>query len=239
MNAGGRKLPLLITQNYGRGRTAILATGGTWRWQMTLPLEDHTHDAFWQQLLRWLVADTPGHIVASVPNPMLFDEGRIKISADVRDKDFTPAPDALAQAHISGPGGSSATLDLTPDPNTAGVFHAEWNADRPGSYSTLVTAKRADADLGSDALVFERMDGVAENFHLEQNRDLLERLSAQTGGQYWRPQDLSRLARDIPYSEAGIGFRQTKDLWNMPAVFLLILLLRCSEWLLRRRWGIV
>ena len=30
-----------------------------------------------------------------------------------------------------------------------------------------------------------------------------------------------------------------KDLWNMPAVFLLLLLLRSSEWLLRRRWGVV
>jgi uncharacterized membrane protein len=239
MNAGGRNLPLLITQNYGRGRTGILATGGTWRWQMTLPLEDHTHDAFWQQLLRWLVTDTPGQIVASVPSQMLFDEGRVKISADVRDKDFAPAPDALAQAHISGPAGKGATLDLAPDPNTPGVFRAEWNADQPGSYSVLVTAKRADADIGSDVLNFERVDGVAENFHLEQNRDLLERLSVQTGGRYWQPQELSRLACDIPYSEAGISFRQTKDLWNMPAVFLLILFLRCSEWLLRRRWGIV
>lgn len=239
MNAGGRNMPLLVTQNYGRGRTAILATGGTWRWQMSLPLEDHTHDAFWQQLMRWLVADTPDQVVASVPSQMLFDEGHVKISADVRDKDFAPAPDALAQAHISGPGGTSATLDLAPDPNTPGVFQAEWNAERPGSYSVLVTAKRADKDLGSDSLTFERMDGVAENFHLEQNRDLLERLSAQTGGRYWRPQDISRLARDIPYSEAGISFRQTKDLWDMPAVFLVILLLRCSEWLLRRKWGIV
>jgi len=239
MNGGGRRLPLLITQNYGRGRTAILATSGTWRWQMSLPLEDHTHNAFWQQLLRWLVADTPGHVVATVANPMLFDDGRVKISGDVRDKDFAPAPDSLVQAHISGPGGKGTTLDLAPDPNAPGVFHAEWNADQPGSYSVLVTASRAGADLGNDTLTFARMDGVAENFHHEQNRELLERLSAQTGGLYWRPQDLSRLARDIPYSEAGISFRQTKDLWNMPAVFLLILLLRCSEWLLRRRWGIV
>jgi uncharacterized membrane protein len=239
MTAGGRKLPLLITENYGRGRTAILATGGTWRWQMTLPLDDHTHDTFWQQLLRWLVADTPGRVVASVPHQTLFDEGQTKISAEVRDKDFAPAPDALVQAHISGPGGAGATLDLAPDPNTPGAFQAEWEAEQPGSYSVMVTAKRADADLGGDTLTFERMDGVAENFHLEQNRDLLERLSAQTGGHYWRPQETSSLARDIPYSEAGISYRQTKDLWNMPAVFLMILFLRCSEWLLRRRWGIV
>ena len=56
MNAGHRKLPLLITQNYGHGRTAILATGGTWRWQMSEALGDPSHDLFWQQLLRWLVA---------------------------------------------------------------------------------------------------------------------------------------------------------------------------------------
>jgi uncharacterized membrane protein len=35
INVGRRKLPLLITQSYGHGRTAIMATGGTWRWQMS------------------------------------------------------------------------------------------------------------------------------------------------------------------------------------------------------------
>src|SRR5712671_2579905 len=72
MIAGNRKMPLLVTENYGRGRTAVLATGGTWRWQMSQPLEDQTHEEFWQQLLRWLVMDTPGHIVASVPSQMLL-----------------------------------------------------------------------------------------------------------------------------------------------------------------------
>jgi uncharacterized membrane protein len=239
MNAAGRKMPLLITQNYGRGQVAILATGGTWRWQMGLPSTDHTHDNFWQQLLRWLVSGAPGQIVASVSSQMLFDDGHIKISADVRGKDFEPAADAEVEARISGPGSTNGALAFAPDPNSPGIFHGEWNVDRPGSYSLLVTAKRGNEDIGSDSLTFERMDGVAENFHLEQNRDLLEKLSEQTGGRYWRPAELTRLARDIPYSEAGISFRQTKELWNMPVVFLLILSLRCAEWLLRRRWGIV
>ena len=219
MNAGGRKMPLLITQNFGRGRTAVLATSGTWRWQMTLPLEDHAHEFFWQQLLRWLVADTPGRVVASVTNPMLYDEGHVNISAQVSDKAYQPAADASAQAHITGPDGNGAALDMTPDPNTPGLFHAEWEAGKPGSYTVDVTASRGNEELGTDALTFQRMDGVAENFHIEQNRDLLERLSEQTGGRYWRPQDLAHLGGEIPYSEAGISFRQTKDLWNMLAVF--------------------
>ena len=40
MHGGERAMPLLVTENYGRGRTAVLATGGTWRWQMSLPLGD-------------------------------------------------------------------------------------------------------------------------------------------------------------------------------------------------------
>jgi hypothetical protein len=76
-------------------------------------------------------------------------------------------------------------------------------------------------------------------FHTQQNRTLLEQLSAATGGRYWRPQDLSSLPRDISYSEAGISLRDTKPLWNMPALFLLLLSMICGQWLLRRKWGVV
>lgn len=239
MTVAGRKIPMLITENYGRGRTAINATGGTWRWQMSQPLEDQTHEEFWQQLLRWLVTDTPGRVVASVPSQILQDDGRIQISADVRDKNFLPASDAHVEAHILGPGGSAAQIEMTPDPNSPGTFHAQWTADQQGSYLTEVIATRDKDELGRDVLNFARMDGAAENFHTEQNRDLLEKLSAETGGHYWKPQDVSRLPGEISYSEAGITVRDTKELWNMPIIFLLLLLLPSAEWLLRRTWGVV
>ena len=88
-------------------------------------------------------------------------------------------------------------------------------------------------------LTFQREDGVAENFHTEQNRHLLEQLASQTGGRYWKPSELKDLPRDISYSEAGISVRSTKELWNMPIVFLLLLGLPIAEWLLRRKWGVV
>jgi hypothetical protein len=239
MNAHGRKMPFLTTENYGRGRTAIVASGGVWRWQMSQSLGDTTHDMFWRQLLRWLVNDSPGQIVATVPNQMLFDDGRIHLSADIRDKSFQPAPDAHVQAHILGPNGTSASLEMSPVPDAPGQFQADWNADKPGSYVTEVVARRGDQEVGRDVLTFQRMDGVAENFHTEQNRELLEKLSAQTGGRYWRPAELKSLPAEIPYSDAGITMRETKELWDMPAIFLLLVMLRVSEWLLRRKWGVV
>ena len=87
MNVGSRKLPLLVTENYGRGRTAVMATSGTWRWQMSQPLGDPAHDLFWQQLLRWLVLESPGQVVVSAPTQTLMDDGQIQISANVRDKE--------------------------------------------------------------------------------------------------------------------------------------------------------
>jgi uncharacterized membrane protein len=241
----GKKLPLLITENFGRGRSAIMATGGSWRWQMSSPLGDTAHDLFWQQLLRWLVSDTPGHVAASVPAQMLFDNGSITISADVRDQMYNPAPDARVEAHILGPGGVSALVEMAPVPDSPGQFQAVWSAPKIGAYLTEVTAQRHDAnsgtvkELGRDVLTFQRMDGVAENFHTEQNRELLERLATQTGGQYWKPADLGKLPAAIPFSEAGVTMRETKDLWDLPLVFLVLLILRFSEWWLRRKWGIV
>ncbi|MDE3171289.1 MAG: hypothetical protein KGL75_14205, partial [Acidobacteriota bacterium] len=239
LKAGGRELPLLITQNYGLGRVAVMATSGTWRWQMSLPAGDPTHKMFWQQLLRWLVADTPGHVVASVPSQMLFDDGRTKLTAQVRDVDYLPAPDATVQAHILGPGDAAATVEMTPVPDSPGSFQADWNAAAPGSYLAEIVAQRGGQDLGRDVVTFARTDGVAENFHTNQNRPLLEQLAADTGGSYWRPRALSKLPAQIPYSEAGITVRNTKPLWNMPAVFLAVLLLVFCEWILRRKWGVV
>jgi len=235
----GRTLPLLITENFGRGRTAIMATGGSWRWQMSSPLGDTAHDLFWQQLLRWVVSDTPGHVSASGPAQVLLDNGSLALTADVRDQQYNPAPDAKVEAHILGPSGVSALVEMTPVPDSPGQFQAAWSAPKAGAYLTEVTAQRAGKELGRDVLTFQRMDGVAENFHTEQNRDLLERLATQTGGQYWKPADLGKLAASIPFSEAGVTMRETRDLWDLPLVFLVLLLLRFSEWWLRRKWGIV
>jgi uncharacterized membrane protein len=241
-NTGRRKLPLLVTQSYGSGRTAILATGGTWRWQMSEALGDPSHDLFWQQLIRWLAADSPGNVAASMPARLLMDEGRVQLGALVRDKTFQPAPGAHVTAHIIGPGGLDALLDLTPSQTTPGQFQTEWTAEKPGSYLAEVVAENPGSvpqELGRDVLAFQREDGVAENFHTGQNRRLLEQLASDTGGRYWKPSELKNLPRDISYSEAGISVRTTKELWNMPIVFFLLLALPLSEWLLRRKWGVV
>jgi hypothetical protein len=217
----------------------VFATGGSWRWQMLLPLGDKTHEMFWQQLLRWLVAETPGQVMASTPQPILSDEGRVPLRAEVRDGLFRPSSNATVEAHIAGPEGIAATVALAPRAVDPGVYTADWATAKPGSYMAEVVARQGQQEVGRDVLVFRREDGVAENFRVTQNRELLEKLAEQTGGRYYPANRASRLADDISYSEAGITTRETKDLWDMPVILLVALLLRGSEWLMRRRWGVV
>jgi len=235
----GGRMPLLITQNYGRGRTALFATGGSWRWQMLQPVSDKSHEMFYEQLLRWLVSDTPRRVITSTPRQSISDESKVTLRADVRGKTYLPASDATAEAHILGPEGIAETVQMRPDPIEQGIFTADYTTPKPGSYLVEVVATRGTEELGRDTITLRREDGVAENFHTEQNRELLEKLASETGGRYYKPEDAQKLGKDISYSDAGITVRETRDLWDMPIVFLILLLLRSVEWLLRRKWGVI
>jgi uncharacterized membrane protein len=232
-------MPLLVTEPYGRGRTAVFATSGSWRWKMWMAHEDKTHATFWQQMFRYLVTDAPSQVTATTPKTVLADDTRVPIRVEVRDKEYKPLSTARVQARFLAPDGSSATLELSPRPLEEGVYTGEWTAEKPGSYVVEILAGEEQQEVGRDVLAFRREDGVAENFHTGQNRELLQKLSDQTGGKYYTSADASKLPNEISYSEAGITSRETRDLWDMPVIFLLALGIRASEWTLRRKWGVV
>jgi hypothetical protein len=206
---------------------------------MSQPLEDKTHEMFWQQMLRWMVAGTRGPVTSSVPKTVFADEQRIALRVDARDKTYLPLADGRVEATVTGPDNTSDRVELQPDPSAPGIYTAEYAATRPGSYVVESMVRRGDEEVGRDVLTFRREDGVAENFHTEQNRELLEKLATETRGKYYRPEEASRIPKEISYSDAGISVKETRDLWDMPIFFLGAILLRSSEWLLRRKWGIV
>ena len=119
------------------------------------------------------------------------------------------------------------------------MYLAEAIAPAPGAYRIEAKAFVGDESIGGSVLHVRRENGVAENFSPSQNRGLLEKLSEQTGGQYWTLDEAAALPEQIRFSEAGITAREILDLWDMPLMFLLLFGLKASEWLLRRQWGTV
>jgi uncharacterized membrane protein len=240
VDVAGRKLPLLVTENYGAGRTGVFATGGSWRWRMQQPVGDVSQQTFWRQLLRWTVEGTPTRVTAVTSLRQLEDEGGINLRANVKDALYSPLTGAQVQAVITNPQGRTETIAFRSDPTKPGSYDAKWDAHLGGSYMAEVIAMGRDGkEAGRDVLTFRRDDGLAENFHQEQNRELLQKLATETGGHYYTPGSAPRLPDEIAFSDAGISSHELRDVWNMPIVFLLLLSLRVAEWGLRRKWGII
>jgi hypothetical protein len=189
--------------------------------------------------MRWMVTETPGQVVASTPHQVLPDDTHVPLRVNVRDKSFNPVSGATVQTTIVRPDGGSDLVELKPDPLETGVYTGEYTADKAGTYVAETTARQDKAELGRATLTFRREDGVAENFGAAQNRDLLEKLSSDTGGSYYTLANAKKLPDEVAVSEAGITAHDNLDLWDMPILFLLVILIRGGEWLLRRKWGVV
>jgi len=230
-NVDGRLQPLLVTQPYGLGQSYILATGGTWRWQMSLPVADMRHETFWRQLTRGLVANSPRpfELTSHVEN----DE--IRVRAQVRDPEAEENQGLAISTVVSSENNDVVTLDLLPVSGQAGVYEASFKPSGTGLYS-VEAISRVGENLVASSTTAVRYDQGQEIFNVRQNRALLERLSEATGGQYWTPDQWDDVLEAISFSTAGITEQQLSYLWDAPLFFLLLILLKAAEWLLRRRW---
>jgi len=228
----GNQHPLLVTQPYGIGHSYIMATGGTWRWQMSLPSTDDRHETFWRQLMRDLVINSPGRFRLATQ----VQADRIRINAELRDEEFRPERDLRLTAIVTPESGESMTVELQPSFEYPGLMTGEFSADQTGLYSIEAISRRDDQPVSAARVAIHHDAGKAEFFSLRRNQTLLDQLASATGGQSWSPANIDRLAEAIRYSPAGITEREIRPLWDAPLVFLLLLLLKAAEWLLRRRW---
>jgi len=47
---------------------------------------------------------------------------------------------------------------------------------------------------------------------------------------------VAALPEQLTYSPAGVTVPEVRELWDLPAWFVLLFLLKGTEWLLRKRW---
>ncbi|HEX7236825.1 MAG TPA: hypothetical protein VF405_07685 [Gammaproteobacteria bacterium] len=233
----GKTEPLLVHQRYGLGNVYVLATGGTWRWQMQLPHEDQRHETFWRQFLQAAATTAPQPVTLTSDRVFYGDESTVVLRAEVRDKSYQPASDAAVTLEVSDGTGPPTTLPMTPVAGERGRYEAAYDTQHTGIFRFEAVAKTADDELGRARFAIRREDGVIEHYHVQQNRPLLERLAAATGGKYFTVNDVSSLPEAVSFSDAGSVERQVLDLWNIPLAFLVLLLLKSAEWLLRLYWG--
>jgi len=231
------QIPLLVAQQFGRGHAYILASGGTWRWQMSMPVEDQSHEIFWRQLLRALVASAPKS-VSLTANSDVASTG-VSLRAEFRDDAFRPVDDIGVTAVVTHQDGDTWSVELAPDADEPGVFQAEVSPTASGNWYFEAVAQRDGEPIEVARTSIHYEAGQAEYFNFRRDARALQRLSEATGGQFLEPDQLDRLPDLLRYSNTGITETDYRPIWDAPAVLLLLLLLKGGEWLLRRRWSTI
>lgn len=229
--------PLLLSQPFGRGHAYVLATGGTWRWQMSLPAEDQRHETFWRQLLRAMVASSPVNV--SLTANVTAESENVALRAEFRDDAYRPVDDVGVTAVASHEDGATWTVELQPSADEPGVFVADFVPDSTGTWYFEAVAERNDEPVAVSRAGIHYETGQAEHFNIRRNTSLLQGLSEATGGHFMDVDNLDALTELLRYSSAGVTELQYRSIWDAPIVFILLLMLKAAEWLLRRRWSTI
>lgn len=233
---------VLAHQRYGRGRAAVFAVQDAWMWRMhaDIPLEDRTHERLWRQLLRWLVADSPDPLAAHLPAaPVSTGEG-VEVRAHLDGPAFTGENAGRVVARVRAPSGSMAEVPLDWSLARDGEYVGRFTPVENGAHTVEVEATGDAAEgtsYAADGVVLAG-PSMEEYFGARMRRPVLERVAAGTGGRFYGAGSVATLPEDIAYTARGVTVVEEKELWDMPAAFLLILTLLAAEWALRRRGGL-
>jgi len=221
------RVPLLVSQRYGRGKSFVLATSGTWRWQMGLPAADLRHEQFWQGLLGELVAGTLEPLTVTTNRTTYFDENLVKVTIDARNARYHPDLSADLVVNLTGADSSSGSdeqseslnnnrVKVTPT-ETPGRYEATLSVPDEGAFAVKVT-RAGEAAEQPQVEWFLREDNRVEDFALGKDVTFLSKLASETGGQYLELQDLDKLPALLRQSQALLVKDEIRPLWNLVCV---------------------
>jgi uncharacterized membrane protein len=231
---------VLAYQRYGRGKALAMPIQDSFLWYMNpkLPVSDKTHSIFWRRLVRWLVDGVPGQVnVMTTPDRVEPGEA-IKLAAEVLDTAYVEVNDSHVVAKVRSPSGKTTEVPLEWIVEHDGDYRGSFVPDEPGLYEVQVTATRNGKDLGSSMTHVRASAGDNEYFDAAMRAPLLKRIAEETGGRFFTEADAASLPEAISYSGRGVTVVEARELWDMPAVLLLLIGLAGAEWAFRRTRGL-
>jgi hypothetical protein len=206
---------------------------------MRMDSKNNAHETFWRQMLRYVVSGTPRQIEIGAERDVYAMDDTVNIVADIRDKRFNPVSDARATARVTKPSGLVVDVPLTfTTLNSVNTYTGQFKADELGEHRIeLMGTSTGLGTLSATSSVLVS-DLNREYYSAAQNSDLLKRIATETGGKYYTPAEAQSLLDDLVYRQTPYSERVTKDLWDMPINFMLIIGLLSAEWFLRKREGL-
>ena len=234
-------LPILAWQRYGSGRSMVLTTASTWRWQMMMPREDQSHEILWRQLLRWLAVTAPERIGIGFDREFYHVGDEVQVTAMVLDADYQADNHATVYLQITDPLDQVTDQPMAWDMAQDGAYRASFVARQEGIYRLLVDVASAAgeaAGAGSANAVLAVTPSLREYRHTTMNSGLLTRIAEVSGGSFLPLDQVGQLADAIRFTPNAWSREVQIELWNQPWLLALLISLLSIDWLVRRMQGL-
>ena len=237
--------PLLVIRRRTGSRSAALLGSGTWRWK-NLPDDLDAYATFWpalfDNLTQWLTTPEDDRRVRVVPVQEIFGGGEaIQFTGQVYDESLNPVGDASVTMEVTAPDG--ARYPYTMEAVGNGRYVLDVGTLPEGTYSYEASGTRNDVTLGTDNGSFAVGALTLEFKETRANAALLRQIAQRSGGQFFTPTALGTLpgalASDGTFTPVRFEEARETELWHLPIFFIIVVLLLTTEWVLRKRSGMV
>lgn len=237
---------LVVSQMKGKGRVLMMTTDNMWR--LRSKNGDELHHRFWGQVMRWGAGEklrSGNHYVRIGTDQLRYGAGEpIKVFARFLD-DKHNGLDGLEPKFVVIPPESSTgrTYYAQKRPDSNGFYECEIpGCAKPGEYRIRLECPEAKEKLDrrmppalETAFVVVTTKRPAEEVDITSTRNMVERVAASTGGKVLKPTDYVKLTADLGGGSKTLSDRVEYQLWSMPPLFLLAILLLTAEWVIRKR----
>ena len=131
------------------------------------------------------------------------------------------------------------TLTAEPKDAVSGQYAANYVPRTPGAYRAKVTARNPDgSEIKQTETGWVSEPAGDEFFTLKPNRDFLETLARESGGEMVSLSGLDSFVRTLSNRDIPVVEPKIHSVWHTWAVFLLAVGLLVFEWGLRRWKGL-
>lgn len=235
----GRHLPVFALQYVGAGKVLFHASDETWRWRFRVG--DIYFARYWVQTLRYLSRskllgkDRLAELTVDRREYQRGESARLRVR--FLDDRRAPADDrgvSLVVEHR----GRKQNLPLTRSSANRGVFEGALPQLADGEYHAWLAAPALEGNPPAADFLVVAPPGEFASTAMDVAE--LERAALETKGKFYRAVNLEDLVNDLPHGrQVPIDALPPLILWNQWPLLLLFLTLLISEWLLRKRKGLL
>lgn len=236
----GENTPIIMVNKDNERKSIFINAYNLWRWGfMSLRDQDITgmYDRFLEYAVKWLVNKEDSKLVRVSTGKEFYQNGEeVTINAQVYSENFNYVNDAEVQAVIRKEGVNvSRTLRSIGE----GLYKTTLEILEPGEYNVGVEARLGDRLLGSDDYGFTIGKFSVELLKTSMDSLTLGQISAASNGRYFYPDEIDGLSEFLNNDPRIITEKYEFDFRNKWWLLILLIVLLCFEWFIRKRLGML